>query len=121
MSPDHALQLLADLLLTAMLVCAPLLGLTLLAGLVVSVPPSPFRGVFGHERLTQVLWTCSSRSINCDKSVKQLFGSALLMIGDFRHSACLIAVHQSLPWVDLGHRRWDQAGRVSGGAPSLSE
>jgi flagellar biosynthetic protein FliQ len=37
MSPDHALQLLADLLLTAMLVCAPLLGSTLLAGLVVSV------------------------------------------------------------------------------------
>ena len=45
MSPDHALQLLADLLLTAMLVCAPLLGSTLLAGLV----------VLGPERLPGVI------------------------------------------------------------------
>ena len=37
MAADHALQLLADLLRTAMLVCAPVLGLTLLTGVLVSV------------------------------------------------------------------------------------
>jgi flagellar biosynthetic protein FliQ len=37
MAADQALQMLADLLRTAMLVCAPVLGLTLLAGLLVSV------------------------------------------------------------------------------------
>ncbi|MCE3261327.1 MAG: fliQ [Pseudoduganella sp.] len=37
MGPDLALNMFSDLLLQAMLVCAPVLGLTLLVGLVISV------------------------------------------------------------------------------------
>ncbi|MGE4240205.1 flagellar biosynthetic protein FliQ [Ramlibacter sp.] len=37
MNPDHALHMLSTLLWTGLLLCAPILGLTLLVGLVVSV------------------------------------------------------------------------------------
>lgn len=37
MQPDTALQMMSDLLWTGLLICAPVLGLTLLVGVVVSV------------------------------------------------------------------------------------